>query len=232
MITRRLSYLLLYIFTFCIIFPCIGNGANNPSLAMIKKIVNDVKKKSLSTEYTRASLGDILAEGDHVQTGKKSLALIKFLDGSIIRLREQSEIILNVEGQRSSMIRESHILRGSLGFEVVKQQSDRFRLTSPTSVASIRGTKGKWSGGQGHDTLIVTEGLVNLKNKISNKDIDISAGYIGFSDEDGSLSSRKATDEELTDANEAAIGKTMNELKFEMNDSKGNKKELKLRYKH
>ena len=77
----------------------------------------------------------------------------------------------------------------------------------------------------------MTEGLVNLKNNISNKDIDIAAGYIGFSDEDGSLTSRKATDEELADANIAALGGTSNELKLEMKDSKGNKKDLKLRYK-
>jgi hypothetical protein len=209
----------------------VGYGADNSSLAILKKIVNDVKKKSQSSEYVQATLGVILISGDQVQTGKKSLAIIKFTEGSIVRLREQSELTLKSEGQKGSMIRESNLMNGSVGFDVQKQRMDQFRLTSPTSVASIRGTKGKWSGGRGHDTLVVTEGLVNLKNNISNKDIDIAAGYIGFSDEDGSLTSRKATDEELADANIAALGGTINELKLEMKDSKGNKKDLKLRYK-
>ena len=118
-----------------------------------------------------------------------------------------------------------------MGFEVRKQTDERFRLTSPTSVASIRGTKGKWSGGHGNDTLIVVEGLVNLKNVNSNNEVDVAAGNIGFSNEDGSVTSRPATAQELADADNAAGTGSSNELKLEFRDSQGNKKQLKLRYK-
>jgi hypothetical protein len=233
MINRYLTivkyFLLILVSIF--IFLSIGTGADSVSLAVIKKVYKDVKKKSGQSEYIQASTGDILLSGDQVQTGKGSLALIKFTDGSIVRLREQSLLTMTAEGQQGSLIKEQYLLKGSVGFDVQKQRADQFRLTSPTSVASIRGTKGKWSGGQGHDTLVVTEGLVNLKNKISAKDVDIAAGYIGFSDENGTLTSRLATKEELEDANNAVFGGATNELKLEMKDSKGNKKELKLRYK-
>jgi hypothetical protein len=204
---------------------------NKSSLAVVTKTVKSVAKKNTSSDWMEISKGEILIAGDQLKTGKNSLAIIKFTDNSIIRVREQSELTILGEGAKGSMIKSAHLTGGGVGFDVKKQQNEQFRLTSPTSVASIRGTKGKWSGGRGHDTLIVIEGLVNLRNLISNKDIDVSSGSIGFSDEDGSISDRKASEDELADAYAAMSDGTTNELKLEMKDSKGNKKELKLRYK-
>jgi hypothetical protein len=207
-------------------------SSENITLALITKIIQEVMKKPDSTnDWTKASKGEILIAGDHVRTGKKSLAIVKFTDNSIVRLRELSELQLNAEGARGSLVRSAQLTGGAVGFDVKKQQENNlFRLTSPTSVASIRGTKGKWSGGKGNDTLVVTEGLINLLNNVSNKNLDIPAGFIGFSNSDGSLSSRKATDDELADASSAANGGSPNELKFEMQDSQGNKRELRLKY--
>mgnify|MGYP001165936476 FL=1 len=231
---NRHSYILKSLILILLTSPLLSNfviAADNIDLAVIQKIIKDVKKKSSQNDYAPASTGDVLFVGDQVQTGKGSLALIKFKDKSIVRLREQSVLTMNGVGKQNSFIKENHLTQGSLEFEVQKQKAELFRLTSPTSVASIRGTKGKWSGGQGHDTLVVTEGRVNLKNKISGNETDVDAGSIGFSNEDGSVYSRIATEEELADAISAASNAKINELKLEMQDSKGNKKELKLRYK-
>ena len=81
-----------------------------------------------------------------------------------------------------------------------------------------------------HEWLDITKISNSLKNMVSNKDIDVPAGYIGFSNDDGSLSSRLATADELADANAAATGGTQNELNLELKDTKGNRKELKLKY--
>jgi hypothetical protein len=66
---------------------------------------------------------------------------------------------------------------------------------------------------------------------VSNRDVDVSAGELGVSNQDGSISAREATPQELADANKLATGGSTNELKLELKDSQGNKKELKLRYK-
>jgi len=222
----------LFYFTISlIVFVGYSFVSNKSSLAVVTKTVKSVAKKNISSDWMEISKGEILIAGDQLKTGKNSLAIIKFTDNSIIRVREQSELTILGEGAKGSMIKSAHLTGGGVGFDVKKQQNEQFRLTSPTSVASIRGTKGKWSGGRGHDTLIVIEGLVNLRNLISNKDIDVSSGSIGFSDEDGSISDRKASEDELADAYAAMSDGTTNELKLEMKDSKGNKKELKLRYK-
>ena len=201
------------------------------TIALITKVVPEVSRRSATTEWAKAARGDQLISGDRVRTEKRSLAIIKFMDNSIVRLREQSELTITGEVAGNKPSRVIGLSKGGFGFEIQKQHGDQFRLTSPTSVASIRGTRGKLSGGQGFDTLVVTEGLVNFRNNVSGKDIDVAAGYIGFSNQDGSLTSRQATAQELADANSAATGGTDNELRLELKDSQGNKKELKLKYK-
>lgn len=213
------------------VFLSFGFRPENSTLALVTKIVQEVMKRSASADWSKATNGDMLIAGDQVRTGKQSLAVIKFMDRSIVRVREQSELTVTSSSQNGGMVKIIQLGKGSLGFDVKKQQNDRFRLTSPTSVASIRGTYGKLSGGTGNDTLVVTEGLVNFKNSISNNEVDVAAGFIGFSNQDGSISSRKATEQELADANNAALGSSSNELNLELRNSKGDKKELKIRYK-
>jgi hypothetical protein len=216
--------------TVCAVF-MFATGFQSGSMALVFKIVQDVTKKTSTADWTKALKGENLSSGDQVKTGTHSLAIVKFLDNSILRVREQSVLTVSGEGSRGSQVRTIQINAGAFGFDVKKQkQNEQFRLTSPTSVASIRGTKGTWSGGRGNDTLVVVEGLVNLRNSVSNKDLDIPAGYIGFSNSDGSLSSRHGTAEELADASASASGVSLNELNLELKDAKGNRKELKLKY--
>lgn len=209
----------------------IGFTYKAANVALITKVIQDVTKKTSENDWQKAGKGETLLSGDKVRTGQKSLAIVKFLDNSIVRVRENSELSMNSEVAGVGTLRNVQLNKGGYGFQVKKQQNDQFRLTSPTSVASIRGTMGKFSGGTGNDTLVVTEGLVNLRNTISGNEVDVAEGEIGFSNEDGTISSRKATEQELADAGNAATGGTDNELKLELRDGQGNKKELKLKYK-
>ena len=214
-------------------FSSIGFGNENSTVSLITKTIQIVTKKTPPQDWAKALKGDALISGDQVQTGQKSLAVVKFADNSIIRVRELSLLTISGQsGEPGALSKTVQLNGGTFGFDVKKQkQNEQFRLTSPTSVASIRGTKGKLSGGQGNDTLVVSEGLVNFKNNVSNKDVDVPAGYIGFSNQDGTVTSRKATDQELADADNAANGGSSHELNLEMKDSQGNKKELKIKYK-
>lgn len=202
-----------------------------PALALITKVIPEVSRKSAAADWTKAGKGELLVSGDQVRTGTRSLAIIKFLDNSIVRVRELSELTVTGEAGPGKFTKSLRLVGGALGFEIKKQVDEQFRLTSPTSVASIRGTKGKWSGGQGNDTLVVIEGLVNLKNSSSGNETDVAGGFIGFSSQDGSVSSRRATEQELADAANAAGTGSANELNLELRDSHGKKKELKLKYR-
>ncbi len=200
-------------------------------VALVMKAVPEVSKKSGTGEWTPAVKSDQLLSGDKLRTGAKGLAVIKFLDRSIVRIRERSDVTLTFDAAGAPATKVVDLRDAVIGFDIRKQVNERFRFTSPTSVASIRGTRGRFTDYGSNDTLVVVEGLVNLRNLISSSDKDIPAGYIGFSGADGSLTSRPATADELAAASDAALGSGENELKLEMKDPKGNRKDLKIKYK-
>jgi hypothetical protein len=202
------------------------------TIALITKVVRDVSMKNETAEWDAAEKGDLLNAGDRVKTGRQSLAIVKFNDRSIVRVRENSEIAMTTEADGKGAVKTLNGSEGGYGFDIQKQRSnEKFRFTSPTSVASIRGTMGTWSSGGGNDTLVLPEGLVNLMNRVSNRDIDVPAGYIAFSNADGSLSLRPATEEELATARKTATGGTTKELELKLRNENGEEKDLKIKYK-
>jgi hypothetical protein len=209
----------------------IGMRLSSTPIALIVKVVPEVSKKAGASDWSKAAASDQLQSGDQVRTAQKALAILKFMDKSIVRVREQSLVMVTGDGSGAKFTKVVDLKSATIGFDIKKQTNEQFRFTSPTSVASIRGTKGKFTNREKSDTLIVVEGLVNLKNNISNKDLDIPVGFIGFSGSDGTLSSRQATQDELADATNAVMGSGEKELNLEMRDSKGNKKNLKIKIK-
>ncbi|MDP2038502.1 MAG: FecR family protein [Ignavibacteria bacterium] len=125
------------------IFSSVSKGQNNSPVALVKKIVKDVTfKKTSDSEWDFAKTGTPLMDGGLVKTGSKSLALVLFTEGSLLRVRENS--ILNIYGSKegNKVSRNTVITKGTLGFDVQKQGDDEFKFTTPTAVASIRGTDG------------------------------------------------------------------------------------------
>src|SRR5436189_5516189 len=86
----------------------VGYRSENATVALITKIVQDVARKSPPEDWMKAAKGDPLISGNQVKTGSRSLAIVKFIDNSIIRVREHSE--LTITGQ--------DVARGSLSKNV------------------------------------------------------------------------------------------------------------------
>ena len=233
--TRRRTILYTFLsLAAALLFSITAAGFRSPgaTLALITKVVKEVSHRNDASDWDDAEKGDLLMAGDRVKTGQQSLAILKFNDRSIVRVREKSEIAMTTESDGKATVKSIDGATGSYGFDIQKQQSDeKFRFTSPTSVASIRGTMGTWSSGLGNDTLILPTGLVNLLNKVSDRNLDVPAGYIAFSNADGSLTMRPATEQELAAARRAATGGTPRELDLKLRDEDGNEKDLKIKYR-
>ncbi len=180
-----------------------GNEKNQPSdekkptpVALVKKIVKDVKyKESDESDWEIAKTGEPLFDGGLVKTGTKSLALVLFIDGSgLLRVRENS--ILNIYGDRDgkTLNKNAFLEKGLVGFEVSKQEDEEFKFTTPTMVASIRGTSGalgheEGEGGDenqcdGISTLILNEGDVDYQTNCGDQGSG-SVGGGGFVQIDG-----------------------------------------------
>ncbi|NTW50908.1 MAG: hypothetical protein HGB19_14495, partial [Chlorobiales bacterium] len=90
---------------------------------------------------------------------------------------------------------------GKLAFNVKKRPNEQFRFTSPTAVATIKGTAGIWGGNlliiteSGSSPAAVLEALSGLKQRV-----EIFVGETGFVNDDGSVGKRKSSQSDLDDA--------------------------------
>jgi hypothetical protein len=114
-----------------------------------------------------------------------------------------------------------------VGFSIQKQRpQEEFQFTSPTSVASVRGTGGSFAATDSSDTLMVIEGVVSLLNRRSGRSIDILPGFIGYSNPDGTMDSRPATPDERKAAEAVSGNGSVKKLEFELRDNQGKSKKL------
>ena len=204
------------------------------AIAVVTKVILDVTRKESGREWIVANRGETLASGDRVRTGAgKSLAVIKFKDNSFVKVRENSELTITGELKGSDFRKDVSLLKGVIGFSVQKQRKDEeFRFTSPTSVASIRGTGGLFIARTSNDTLIVTDGNVHLTNVISGQSVDVPAGFTGLSFADGTIQVRPSNPGEKAIGEEGARASDQgNRLEFDLRDNQGNQKKLKIEYK-
>lgn len=202
-------------------------------IALVSKVIMDVTRKNDREEWRIAKRGETLASGERIRTGEKSFAVIKFTDNSMLRVREKTEVVVTGVKNGTTFSKSTGIERGVIGFSIKKQRpGEEFRFSSPTSVASIRGTSGQFGAQDSVDLLVVLEGLVRLENKISNRFIDVEGGFTGISGKTGELQLRPSTAEEkLTAELSARTGDREQKLDIELNDGKGNKKQIEIKFK-
>jgi hypothetical protein len=212
-------------------------AANPPpprtTVALVSKVILDVARKEAGKDWVKANRGETLASGDKVRTGVKSVAVIKFKDNSLVRVRELSELTVTAELKGTAFSKSVNLEQGVVGFNVQKQRTDEeFRFTSPTSVASIRGTGGRLSSIDSTDTLIVIDGTVRLTNSVSSLYADVEAGFTGISNPDGTVRVRPSTLQERRAAESASRPADQdNMLEFDLRDAQGNKKQLRIEFK-
>ncbi len=201
------------------------------TIGLLSKIIADVSKMEAGKNWLPAKKGETLASGDRVKTGAKSVAIIKFMDNSLVRVRELSEVIVTGSLNGSDFSKSVDVRMGVIGFTVQKQrQGEEFRFTSPTSVASIRGTGGAFNSTAAGDTLIILEGTVHFTNLQSNTSLDVAAGFTGISGPNGTVFSRQSTARERQLAENALTGDAQKTLEFELHDRDGNPKNLRIEY--
>ncbi len=188
---RVILILMLFVFAGTVAFMAATPPDN---IALFWVIKNEVEKKK-SDNWSKAKKGDLIYGGDFVRTQKESFTLIKFNDASTLRLGPSSEVQVYGDKDPQSV----NVSSGDVGFTMTKRKSGQFEFTTPTSVASIRGTQGLLGVSfDGTDFLTIVEGLVRFSNKFSNKTMDVSAGQTGESSKDGGINVHQSTQQDLS----------------------------------
>jgi ferric-dicitrate binding protein FerR (iron transport regulator) len=202
------------------------------SVALVSKVVLDVTRSTEGADWSAATRGEVLLSGDRIRTGFNSLAVIKFKDNSMVRVREKSELTIAGKEENGAFSKTLTIEKGSAGFNIKKQrENEEFRFLSPTSVASVRGTGGQFSVYDSADVLIVSHGLMELKNTVTGTTVQVPAGYTGFSRSDGSTLSRPSTPDELRQAQDASRPSDReNHFELDLRDNQGNTRKLRIEF--
>jgi hypothetical protein len=168
-----------------------------PSVGVLTKVIQTVDYKSGEAgDWDPAKLGGILYDGDELRTGDRSLALLKFLDNSLLRVRENSIVTIYGTKEDSKLSKNTFIQQGKVGFDITEQEDQEFKFTTPTGVASIRGTKGFFDVPlDGSMILFVKEGLVEIESLLGSKATgSVGGGQLAKITPDGELSIVQADD--------------------------------------
>jgi hypothetical protein len=196
-----------FVLTTCIMFFAISFLAypgdkpkGDAPVAIIMKAIKDVNFKKANGSWSAAKVGVALSSNDEIKTGDKSLALIKFSDNSILRVRENSNLKIYADKNRGDLSKNTYIDNGKVGFQVTKQQNEEFKFTTPTMVASIRGTSGELEVNQDSTLLIVGEGTIDIKAlKGLMGSETVTGGQHIVVDKDGNIILYQNTDKEKSE---------------------------------
>jgi hypothetical protein len=122
-----------------------SSSVEQPTMqAKITFLTGEVKIKDASgQEKPKVGLGTMLDPNDTVITGNRSSVEVEFSDKNKIRLKSNSEFSLKkLSLAADSSEQEVFLQRGMLVAEIKKQkQTDNFKVTTPTVIAGVRGTK-------------------------------------------------------------------------------------------
>ncbi|MBJ11621.1 MAG: hypothetical protein CMG62_00880 [Candidatus Marinimicrobia bacterium] len=177
--------------------------------------------------------GTPLNDKDKIITDKDSFAALMYLDDkSVIKLLSNSDLIIIGERSKKGINKSLDISYGKITANIAKQKGNEFRIATPTSVASVKGTElAITSDPSDGDSFTLLEGLIEVTNSITGESMEVSQGETAVSTPDGSLDVSETTTEDMEGFDEAEVDIPAQELRFEVEDTNGNIKEIIIRYR-
>ena len=137
-------------------------------VAALKDVVGIVKIQRADTrQNVSASVGNMLFNGDRINTSEKASVALLFIDGSLLKIQESSEVTISAQkkGERE-LDTQIDLPLGEVWAKVTRRDS-KFDIETPSSVASVKGTEFSVNVDQfGTSSLFVLDGLVEFQNEL------------------------------------------------------------------
>ena len=136
-------------------------------VAVLNKVIGEVKIDMVTNPGWQAALiGGKLANGDKLETGTASFGSIMFLDRSMIKVRENTKF--TVKSKRTvkrELETDINVVVGEMNIKTTT--GSKFKIQTPTSVASVKGTELNLRVEKDGTThLTVLEGTVEFMNEL------------------------------------------------------------------
>lgn len=155
------------------------------SVAVTVKATGEVFLRAAGSSAEQGlTTGARLGDGDRVRAGKDGRAVLVFTDDkSQLKLTPMTELTLHARRQGGRTDKEVELSAGTLWSKVTRQQGE-FRIATPTSVASVKGTAWWTRTSEGGTDIITEEGIVGLLSRRTGESVDVPMGRTGRSDGD------------------------------------------------
>ncbi|MDP6168798.1 MAG: FecR family protein [Candidatus Marinimicrobia bacterium] len=176
--------------------------------------------------------GSPLSDQDKIKTGKNGFVAIMYLDDkTVVKMLGNSDLTILGDRSGSKINKSLDIKYGRVAANVKPQKGKEFRISTPTSVASVKGTElAIESDPSTGDSFTLIEGLVEVTNSITGESTEVQEGETATSTPEGSLEVAQTTSEDLEGFEEASIEPQTQELRFEIEDADGNLKEILIKF--
>ena len=185
-----------------------------------------------SPEKQSLKPGTALSDQDKILTGKDGFAAIMYLDDkTVVKLLGNSD--LTVAGNRTGgkINKSLDIKYGKIAASITPQKGNEFRIATPTSVASVKGTELTISSDPSTgDSFTLLEGLIEVTNSFTGETTEVEQGETAVSTPEGSLEIHETTTDDLAGFEDADVEIPTQELGFEVEDEDGNIKEVIIRF--
>jgi len=187
--TRKLSFII----TFLLFLPHLKADV----IARLIKVEGNVyfKRMGMGTFSEKAKVGAAILNGDAIKVGETGFGAIIYLDDrSILKIRENTKFSF-METQNTRTVDLSH---GTLLNRVnTEGRTKSFRIQTPVSVASVKGTQFAAIVSQnGVDQFIGKEGMFEVLNMISGETVAVGPGQKAISNATGNLVQAPASPED------------------------------------
>src|SRR5215207_6050046 len=117
------------------------------------------------TRMAAVGTGAKLQQNEKVRTAKDGRAVVRLGDGSLIEMKDRSELYLTRAGKNTTI----HLNRGSIVVEAAKQKNGQLFVESGDSLVSVTGTVFSVNNGTKGSRISVIEGEVNLNHAGSDR---------------------------------------------------------------
>ena len=202
-------------------------------VAIAIKIKGDVSVlyKGLNLEQVLKP-GSPLSHQDKIKTGKDGYIALMYLDDkTVVKMLGNSDLTIMGDRSGNKINKSLDIKYGKIAANVKPQKGKEFRISTPTSVASVKGTEfAIQSDPSSGDSFTLIEGLIQVTNSITGESTQVQEGETAISTPDGSLNVAETTSDDLDGFEEASIEPPTQELRFEVEDENGNIKEILIKF--
>lgn len=177
---KKTAYLVL-IFCFIPLFLTAQN------IAVTIKVSGQVNVTNLEDQTMPLERGYSFRGGERIQTSADGMAVIVFLDDqSQLSVQKNTTLTIGGEATATAISKQIDMQFGKLRAEVAEQRQGEFLVSTPVSVASVKGTD-FWATSDPilGDVFLGVTGLIEVQNLISGGVIEVGGGQVGTSDPEG-----------------------------------------------